>query len=253
MKRLLALMLAVAATNSVALGQSQTEPRLAGGPERICSADEIRQALEGSYTGSPCRFTEMPDAENAALQRPVPQQMAARPALMPTAPQSVSLRPAAGSQPVLARPEPVRPVSYSANRPANRPSTASQRHDARTVTTSQQSPGLRVQGVERTQLAGRQWPPQQPVSASGRSAHQTAPQGETVRLGDDFFSGALVGGVERPFAPVYSYRGVILIAADGQVRTGHAGPGHRVRQVRALDHATVPAPVPHLAQRRVYP
>ncbi|SDM16964.1 hypothetical protein [Maricaulis salignorans] len=230
MKRLLALMLAVAAATPVALAQPQTEPRLAGGPERICSAAEIRQALDGSYTGSPCRFTEMPDGLEAVPAGAVALRAGNRPAM--TAP-TVSLQSASHSQPVLARPaqvspEQVWPVSYSANMPNTQPPAVSQRYQGATVTTSQQ-----------------------PVPASGRSVHQRAPQAETVRLGDDFFVGTLVGGVERPFAPVYSYRGVILIAADGRVRAGHAGLGHRARQVRALDHRT--APVPHVAPRRAYP
>ncbi|WP_417492122.1 hypothetical protein [Maricaulis sp.] len=74
---------------------------------------------------------------------------------------------------------------------------------------------------------------------------------ETVRLGDDFFTGGLVGGVERPFAPVYSYRGLILIAADGEVRTGHTRLDHRVLQVRALDQRA--APRPQALPRRAYP
>lgn len=98
----------------------------------------------------------------------------------------------------------------------------------------------------------RQWPPARSGPAVSVPSRQMAPaSNETVRLGVDFFSGGLVGGVERPFAPVYSYRGLILIAADGQVRTGHAGLEHRVLQTRALDQRAAPRPLP--APRRVYP
>ena len=98
----------------------------------------------------------------------------------------------------------------------------------------------------------RQWPPQPSGPVSGTLPRPLqSDTGETVRLSDGFFDGALVGGVERPFVPLYGYRGLVLIAADGQVRTGHGGLEHRVLQVRALDQRT--APGPRTGPRRVYP
>lgn len=226
MKRLLALMLAFAATTPVALAQPQTEPRLAGGAERICTDDEIRQALDGSYAGSPCRFTEMPAGLDARSQNSVRQQ-----------------------------PHPASPVHYgAANVPprpvgqpvsVTRPAFASGHTETSSYTASQQHAAWRSESVVRPALQApvqRRPAPQRPVMAS---------TGDTVRLSNDFFTGGLVGGVERPFVPLYSYRGVILIAADGQVRTGHAGLAHRVLQVRALDNRAVPVPQP--AVRRSYP
>lgn len=206
-------MLAVAVTTPVALAQSQTEPRLAGGAQPICSDAAIRQALAGNYAGPPCRFTEMPADLDAAPRRPLPQQTAVQPQIRPVA--------------------------------------ASARHQGNTFTASQQSSSFR------TQTAGRQWPPQPAARLAATPVHQTQSRGpeqsagEPIRLSDDFFSGGLVGGVERPFAPLYSYRGLILISADGQVRTGHAGLDHRVLQVRALDHRSVPVQQP--MPRRAYP
>lgn len=262
MERLLALMLVFAATTPFAAAQPQTEPRLAGGPERICSGDEIRQALDGSYAGPPCRFTEMPAGLDAVPQRPVPQHAAVQPAMAPPAhdPQPVPLHLASRSQPVLARSEQPHPVSYGANLPAGRQplpagqhAAVSQRHEGNSFIASQQSSSVRAHTV------GRQWPPLQPLPPAGHSSPRPesrrgeveANRGETIRLSDGFFSGGLVGGVERPFAPLYSYRGLILIAADGHVRTGHAGLDHRVLQVRALDHRR--AAVPQTAPRRAYP
>jgi hypothetical protein len=261
MKRLLASVLAVAVAGPVAFAQPLTEPRLAGGPERICSADEIRQALAGSYTGSPCRFTEMPAGLDAAPRRPVPQQAAAGPALVPagSATHSISPQPAYHSPPLLARPEQVRPVSYRENIPAAQPVVVSQSRRGNAFIDSQQGLSVRSHGAERAQTVGRQWPPQQAAPAAARPSHRAETRhgevedrhGDTIRLSDEFFSGSLVGGVERPYAPVYSYRGMILIAADGQVRTGHTGPGQRVRQVQALDHRTVP--VSRVGHRRAHP
>ncbi|MBO6763479.1 hypothetical protein [Maricaulis sp.] len=58
---------------------------------------------------------------------------------------------------------------------------------------------------------------------------------ETVTLDPSFFTGPLAGGVERPFTPLYSYRGIVLIAASGEVRTRLAGMPHATRRVRAMD------------------
>lgn len=247
MKRLLALMLAIAATAPVALAQPQTEPRLAGGPERICTEAEIRQALAGSYTGPPCRFTEMPAGLDAAPRRPVAQQAATQPPIVQPVhtPQPVPVQQATRSQPVPARPmrQPGLAIQHA---------VVTARHEGNAFIASQHASSLRAQTVGRAQMTDRQWPPRQSDRAViAPSLRPEIRSSETVRLGDDFFSGNLVGGVERPFMPVYSYRGLILIAADGQARTGHAGPGHRIRQVRALDHRN--APLPHAAPRRAYP
>ncbi|WP_203291047.1 hypothetical protein [Maricaulis parjimensis] len=87
-------------------------------------------------------------------------------------------------------------------------------------------------------------PPARPVAEPVR---------ERVVLQDDFFTGSLVGGVERPgFQPVYSYRGLILIGADGRVRTGFAGPPTSLtRQVRAMDRPSIGRPV--ITPPRAYP
>jgi hypothetical protein len=244
MRLLPALMLAVVATAPVAFAQPQNEPRLAGGPERVCSEDDIRRALAGSYTGPPCRFTDMPDGMDAAAPQPDqrPQEMSTdiRPVPPRTIP-SVALP----SQPELAR-----PVSYAGPvaqpRPVHRSTVIATQQSGNAFLESQQSASWRAQTTV------RQWPPQSSAPVSGVPPRQPpAGPGETVRLDDSFFSGALVGGVERPFTPLYGYRGLILIAADGEVRSGNAGLQHRVLRVRAMDHRT--APVPHTGPRRVYP
>lgn len=68
----------------------------------------------------------------------------------------------------------------------------------------------------------------------------------TVVLDEAFFASGLTGGVERPYRPVYVYRGLILIAADGEVRTGFAGWDRRVGTTRVMDR--LPARPP-----RAYP
>lgn len=65
--------------------------------------------------------------------------------------------------------------------------------------------------------------------------HRPEPRGERIVLDDSFFTGPLAGGVERRFEPIYSYRGMILVSASGEVRTGYSGRGHMTRRVRALD------------------
>ncbi len=217
MKRLLVLMLAVAATAPIAIAQPQTEPRLAGGPQRDCTDDEIRQALDGSYAGPPCRFTEMPTGLGASPQHSAPQH-----------PDQV--RPARASAAA------VQPRSVAQPQPVIRQPAVSTRSEARSYTAS-----LQQSSTWQAAPAIRPAPPHRVPAIVA----------ETVRLSDGFFSGGLVGGVERPFVPLYSYRGVILIAADGQVRTGHAGLAHRVGQVRALDNQA--APVRQPAARRSYP
>jgi hypothetical protein len=211
MRRLLALMLVFAAT--APLANAQTEPRLAGGPERICSESEIRQALAGSYAGPPCRFTEMPSGLDMALQSAAPQ-------------------PSAYAQP--ARYEAAVPPGRPAE-PEIRSSTVSRGHEVRSLAASEQHADW--------------W--SEPQAGPVPSHPAASPGGETVRLGDDFFNGGLVGGVERPVVPLYSYRGMILIAADGQVRTASSGLDHRILQVRALDNRQLAAP--NTAPLRAYP
>lgn len=65
---------------------------------------------------------------------------------------------------------------------------------------------------------------------------------ETVTLDDSFFTGPLTGGVERPFTPLYSYRGIVLISASGETRTGFSAVRHLTRRTHALDtHRAGPA------------
>ena len=77
---------------------------------------------------------------------------------------------------------------------------------------------------------------------------------QRVHLSEDFFTGGLAGGVERPVQPLYSYRGLILIDARGRAWTGSAGLEHRVRTARAMDAAprrvVMPAPA---RPARAYP
>ena len=81
------------------------------------------------------------------------------------------------------------------------------------------------------------------MSRPGRTRSHTAPhpagarpvRHETVTLDDSFFNGPLAGGVERPFTPLYSYRGIVLISASGETRTGFSGVRHLTRRTRALD------------------
>ena len=76
-------------------------------------------------------------------------------------------------------------------------------------------------------------PPREPIAA---------PRGTVVTLPDSFFAAASAGGVERPLAPLYSYRGIIVIDAAGQSSVRMAGLEHRRRVVRAMDRAHRPAP-----------
>lgn len=71
-----------------------------------------------------------------------------------------------------------------------------------------------------------------------REEHIEAAVTDTVVLPDAFFTSGLTGGVERPYRPVYAYRGLILIAADGEVRQGFAGLERRVGTVRSMERAT---------------
>ncbi len=85
--------------------------------------------------------------------------------------------------------------------------------------------------------------PVPPRPAAPLPAQAAAP--ERVVLSDDFFTGALTGGVEQPgFRPVYAYRGLILIDAAGRVQTGFAGTHTTLtRQVRSLDRPVITTPV----------
>jgi len=80
-----------------------------------------------------------------------------------------------------------------------------------------------------------------------QTADFAPPARETVTLDPGFFTGPLAGGVERPFTPLYSYRGIVLISASGEVRTRFAGLTHTTRQVRAMDTRRAHAPA------RAYP
>ncbi|WP_300542598.1 hypothetical protein [Maricaulis sp.] len=113
---------------------------------------------------------------------------------------------------------------------------------------TQMPPGARPAPTE-ARLAGapprneRPVPQARPVAErihSGPAEAAVAPA--RVVLDDNFFASSLAGGVERPYRPLYSYRGIILIAADGEVRTGFAGLGHRIRTVRAIDAPAVRPP-----------
>ncbi len=244
MKRFLALMLVVAAPAPAAFAQPQTESRLAGGPERICTEDEIRQAMDGSYAGPPCRFTEIPAGMTA------PRSDVARPAVEAAAEAQPVSPPILRARPQAAQPELARPVSHGGRaispRPAHRPVVMVSGSSGSSHVSSQQGTSWQAE------TSVRQWPPAPSGPVASAPPRPIAPaSNETVRLSDDFFRGGLVGGVERPFTPVYSYRGLILIAADGQVRTGHAGLEHRVLQTRALDQRA--APRPQAGPRRAWP
>ena len=70
----------------------------------------------------------------------------------------------------------------------------------------------------------------------------------SIILSRDFFDSPLAGGVETQ-APLYSYRGYILISANGQVSYGHRGLAHATLQIRAMDEAPLIPPRPFV--RRV--
>jgi hypothetical protein len=76
--------------------------------------------------------------------------------------------------------------------------------------------------------------------------HVEAESERTVVLDETFFASGLTGGVERPYRPLHVYRGVILIAADGEMRTGFPGWHRRVGTARVMDR--LPAQPP-----RAYP
>lgn len=81
-------------------------------------------------------------------------------------------------------------------------------------------------------------------NAPPRPADPGPARRETVTLDDSFFTGSLAGGVERPFTPIYSYRGIVLISASGETRTGYSAVRHLTRQVRELDRH--PSPMRHI-------
>jgi hypothetical protein len=84
------------------------------------------------------------------------------------------------------------------------------------------------------------------VSTERRSANSV------VTLPDTFFAGPSAGGVERYAPPLYSYRGLILIAADGRVSYGTSLLAHRSNIVRAMDRIG-PTPPRSAYSQRVYP
>lgn len=59
--------------------------------------------------------------------------------------------------------------------------------------------------------------------------------GKPVVLPDSFFVAGSSGGVERPHRPIYTYRGLILIAADGRARTRLDLVAPRLDYRRAMD------------------
>jgi hypothetical protein len=77
--------------------------------------------------------------------------------------------------------------------------------------------------------------PQPSIQTRQPTPPPAPPEGQTIRLSDDFFQGSLTGGVERPGTPLYGYRGLILIDAAGQVRYGRPGLAYRTGVVRAMD------------------
>jgi hypothetical protein len=88
---------------------------------------------------------------------------------------------------------------------------------------------------------------------SYRSASAERPRENTaITLPETFFSGPSSGGVERRSAPLYSYRGLILISADGRVSYGSSLLAHRSNIVRAMDRVG-PNPPRSKAPQRVYP
>lgn len=89
-------------------------------------------------------------------------------------------------------------------------------------------------------VSGRQAAFSGPLPAPVR--HVEAQGERTVVLDEAFFASGLTGGVERPYRPVYIYRGMILIAADGEARTGYPGWDRRVGTARVMDRLPVRPP-----------
>lgn len=87
----------LAALAACALWASPAEAQ--GGPERTCTADDIRQALAGDYAGPPCRFTEMP----AGLDAPAPTTSLALAGAQPNRPHAAGTAPL---QPQVRQPAP---------------------------------------------------------------------------------------------------------------------------------------------------
>lgn len=171
-------------------------------PQRACSPEDIRLALAGEYTGPPCRFTEMPAGAEVGAQ-------AGAPAAARTDFEADVAR-------LDGAPQTRRAERAQASRPA----------------------GMDVSLVSRPRrtMSRNVTVPAGPGPVPGLARR------ETVTLDDSFFTGPLTGGVERPFMPLYSYRGIVLISASGETRTGFSAVRHLTRRTRALDtHRAGPA------------
>jgi hypothetical protein len=90
------------------------------------------------------------------------------------------------------------------------------------------------------------------ISTHRSMSAQRANERSVVTLPDSFFRGSQTGGVERYSPPLYSYRGLILIAADGRVSYGASLLAHRSNIVRAMDRVG-PTPPRSNTQQRAYP
>jgi hypothetical protein len=201
MKHVLAIAALFAGLSTTSALAQTAEPRLAGAPQRVCTDEEIRQAMDGSYAGEPCRFRQMPEGQ--AVPR--------------------------GSEPLEA---PSTASGPSRPLPAQMVASSHIRHGS-----SSSVSGYSSHSADR--FAG----PAVPVRRS------EPVRAETVSLGPDFFSGALVGGVEARMPPLYSYRRIILIDAAGGLQL--AGPGTGL--VYTMDRQARPPQLNQPAGRRVYP
>ncbi len=195
------------ATAGLLAGSASAFAQSSGVPSRECSAEDIRQAMAGEYSGPPCRFTNLPDGMDASS--------------VPVA------------EPRLAGGPPPRTRAQAAVR-----SEAEYRSSSSFRTSTQHTS---LSGSVPSQPAPQVRPAMAPAPLT-----PARPSGERVVLDEAFFASGLAGGVERPQVPLYSYRGIILIGADGRVQTAHAGLAHRTRIVRAMDAAQA-------GPRRAYP
>ena len=207
MKHVFAITVLLAGFSLPAAHAQSLEPRLAGGPQRVCTDEDIRQAMDGSFAGEPCRFREMPRGQTApaganAFAPPPSMQSPVRPVLAQTAAVPVTI--SSGARQGRGASE----YSYY--------ETSSDRH----------------------------------IRAAGAPVRYAEPaRSETVSLGPEFFSGALVGGVETRLPPLYSYRRIILIDAAGGVQL--AGSGASL--VHVMDQQSRPPQLNRPAVRRAYP
>jgi hypothetical protein len=211
---------------TAAPGATAGAQELLGGPVE-CSQADFELALAGEYTGPPCRFVQRPDSPAPQLpERPqIERSTAARPLAERMPAQTQQARPAMSAQHVPSRSQ-VRPAAtpvFEPRRPAPRNSRVYQADSTQSFTHQRQSisTGDARSRTSRVYQAG--------------SRGSVAEHAETVTLGDEFFQGSLTGGVERPGAPLYNYRGLILIDASGRTSYGHNTLPHRPRVTRAMD------------------